>query len=132
LDKRARSENNKETEGDDMDILIHSEGFALDDRKKALIEEKVGRLEHYAPRALRARVTLRLDSAHHNEKQFVAKVLIEIPGNDLAAEKKAGEPLEAIDLLVEKMERQLERRKTERISRRTKGLTEKALAMAML
>lgn len=115
-----------------MDILIHSEGFALDDRKKALIEEKVGRLEHYAPRALRARVTLRLDSAHHNEKQFAAKVLIEIPGNDLAAEKKAGEPLEAIDLLVEKMERQLERRKTERMSRRTKGLTEKALAMAML
>jgi putative sigma-54 modulation protein len=115
-----------------MDILIHSEGFALDDRKKALIEEKVGRLEHYAPRALRARVTVRMNSAHHNDKQFSAKILVEIPGNDLAAEKKAGEPIEAVDLLVEKMERQMERRKTERISRRTKGLTDKALAMAML
>lgn len=115
-----------------MDILIHSEGFNLDERKKELIEEKVGRLEHYAPRALRSRVTLRLDSAHQNDKQFVAKVLIEIPGNDLVAEKKASEPIEAVDLVVEKMERQLERRKTERMSRRVKGATEKALAIAML
>jgi putative sigma-54 modulation protein len=115
-----------------MDILIHAEGFSLDDRKKAMIEEKVARLEHYAPRALRARVTLRMDSAHQNDKQFAAKILMEIPGNDLAAEKKAGEPLEAVDLLVEKMERQLERRKTEHMARRTKGLTEKGMAMAML
>lgn len=109
-----------------MDILIHSEGFSLDDRKKALIEEKVGRIEHYAPRALRARVTVRMDSVHHNDKQFAAKILVEIPGTDLAAEKKAGEPIEAVDLLVEKVERQLERRKTERKARRTKGLVEKA------
>jgi len=115
-----------------MDILVHSEGFALDDRKKALIEEKVGRLEHYAPRALRARVTVRMNSAHQNDKQFSAKVLVEIPGNDLAAEQKAGEPLEAIDLLVEKMERQLEKRKTEHLARRTKGVTEKVIAMAMM
>jgi ribosomal subunit interface protein len=115
-----------------MDILIHSEGFTLDDQKKVLIEEKVGRLENYAPRALRARVTVRLDSAHQNDKQFVAKLLMEIPGNDVVAEKKAGEPIEAIDLLVEKIEHQLQRRKTERIARRTKGLTEKALAAAML
>ncbi len=115
-----------------MDILIHSEGFTLDDRKKALIDEKVGRLENYAPKALRARVTLKMETAHACDKQFAAKILMEIPGNDLAAEKKAAEPLEAVDLLVEKMERQLERRKTEIISRRTKGMTEKAMAMAML
>lgn len=115
-----------------MDILIHSEGFTLDDRKKALIEEKVGRLEHYAPRALRARVTVRMNSAHQNDKQFSAKVLIELSGNDLAAEQKAGEPLEAVDLLVEKMERQLEKRKTEQLARRSKGITEKVMAMSLL
>jgi len=121
----------RKQKGEVMDILIHSEGFTMEDRMKSLIEEKVGRLENYAPRALRSRVTVRLDSKHHNDKQFVAKIMIEIPGNDLVAEKKAGEPIEAVDLLVEKMERQLERRKTERIARRTKGLTEKAIAMMM-
>lgn len=114
-----------------MDIIIHSEGFTVDNETKSLVEEKVGRLENYAPRALRARVTLKLDSAHHNDKQFIAKILMEIPGNDKAAEQKAGEPMEALDLVVEKMERQLERRKTAKISRRTKGLTEKAIAMMM-
>lgn len=115
-----------------MDILTHAEKFTLEARKLALIEEKVARLENYAPRALRARVTVRMDSPHQNDKQFTAKILLEIPGNDLVAEKKAGDPLEAVDLLVEKMERQLERRKTEHLARRTRGvITEKALAMAM-
>jgi putative sigma-54 modulation protein len=115
-----------------MDILTHAEKFTLEARKLALIEEKVARLENYAPRALRARVTVRMDSPHQNDKQFAAKILLEIPGNDLVAEKKAGDPLEAVDLLVEKMERQLERRKTEHLARRTRGvITEKALAMAV-
>jgi ribosomal subunit interface protein len=111
-----------------MDVLIHSEGFTLDSRKKALIGEKVGRLEHYAPHALRARVTLRLDSAHHNDQQFAAHILVEIPGNDVAAKEKAGEPLEAIDLLVEKMERQLQRRKT--VKHRTRAASRGLRGMA--
>jgi ribosomal subunit interface protein len=116
-----------------MDILTHAEKFTLEARKLALIEEKVARLaSNYAPRALRARVTVRMDSPHQNDKQFTAKILLEIPGNDLVAEKKASEPLEAVDLLVEKMERQLRRRKTEHLARRTRGvITEKALAMAV-
>lgn len=114
-----------------MDILTHAERFTLDEAKMALIEEKVGRLEHYAPRALRARVTVRMDSPHQNDKQFTAKILLEIPGNDLAAEKKAGEPLEAIDLLVEKMERQLERRKTEHLARRTRTPREREAVLAV-
>lgn len=105
-----------------MDILIHSEGFTLDDRKRELIAEKVSRLHQYMQRALRARVTLRMDSPHPSDKQFVAKLLMEVPGNDMVAEQKAADPLTGIDLLVEKMEHQLQRRKTERISRRTKGV----------
>lgn len=114
-----------------MDIIIHSEGFTIDNETKSLMEEKVGRLENYAPRALRARVTLKLNSAHPSDKQFIAKVLMEIPGNDKVAQQKASEPMEALDLVVEKVERQLERRKTAKMSRRTKGLSEKAIAMMM-
>jgi ribosome-associated translation inhibitor RaiA len=56
---------------------------------------------------------------------------MEVPGNDMAAEQKAGEPLEAIDLLVEKMERQLRKRKTERIAKRTKGSVKEAIALTI-
>ncbi|MCP5488069.1 MAG: ribosome-associated translation inhibitor RaiA [Verrucomicrobia bacterium] len=113
-----------------MDILIHAEKFTLEDRKRDLILEKVGKLQQYMQRALRARVTLRMDSAHASEKQFVAKLLMEVPGQDMAAEQKASEPLEAVDLLVEKMERQLRKRKTERISKRTKGVDKEAIAFS--
>ena len=104
-----------------MDILVHAEGFRMDDRLKDAVEEKVGRLEHFGPRIVRARVTVRRASAHASAKQFVARVLMEIPGRDLSAEQKAGEPLEAVDLLVEKMEQQLRKRKTSQLSKRTRA-----------
>ncbi len=105
-----------------MDILIHSEGFTLEDAKRELIVDKIAKLQQYFQRAIRARVTVRMDSPHPSDSQFVAKVLMEVPGQDMAAEKKAAAPLEAVDLLCEKIERQLRKRKTERISRRTKGV----------
>ena len=46
-----------------MDILIHADGLTLTEQLKAAVEEKIGRVEQYAPRALRARVVLRRQSA---------------------------------------------------------------------
>ncbi len=101
-----------------MDILVHTEGFHLDDHLKAMVGEKIGRLEHFGPRILRARVSIRRVSAHASTKQFAARVLMEMPGRDLSAEQKAGEPIEAVDLLVEKMEQQLRKRKTVKLAKR--------------
>jgi ribosomal subunit interface protein len=101
-----------------MDILIHAEGFRLSEMLQSAAEEKVGRLDSLAPRALRARVTLRKESAHPSKKQFHARVLFEVPGNDIAAEKYAEGPLEALDLLCEKIEQRLRKRKTAKLARR--------------
>ncbi len=104
-----------------MDILVHAEGFHLDDRLKQAVEDKVGRLEHFGTRVVRARVTVRRASAHASTKQFAARALMEIPGRDLSAEQFASEPLEAVDLLVEKMEQQLRKRKTAKLAKRTRS-----------
>jgi putative sigma-54 modulation protein len=82
------------------------------------VEEKIGRVEQYAPRALRARVRLRKASAHANRAQYVVRVLIELPGQDMSAEQIGPEPLMALDIVAEKIERRLRKRKTERLSRR--------------
>lgn len=113
-----------------MDILVHAEGFRLTEDLKGKVIEKVARLEHYAPRALRARVTLKRASAHPSPRQFEASVRIEVPGNDVSAMQKASQPLEAVDLLVEKVEHQLMRRKTAKIARRER-LPEWRLAAAI-
>lgn len=104
-----------------MDILVHAEGFRLGDDLKDAVEHKVGRLVQFAPRALRARVTLRRASAHPSARQFEAGVLMEVPGRDVSAVQKASQPLEAVDLLVEKLEQRLRKRKTAKLARRERA-----------
>ena len=101
-----------------MDILIHTDGLTLTNDLENAVMEKIGRVEQYAPRALRARVRIRKASAHANQGQFVVRVLVELPGRDLSAEQIGPEPMLALDILAEKIERRLRRRKTRRLASR--------------
>ena len=101
-----------------MDILIHTDGLTLTDSLYEAVEEKIGRVEQYAPRAVRARVRIRKSSAHANQAQYVVRVLVEIPGADLSAEQIGLEPMLALDIAADKIERRLRKRKTERLARR--------------
>lgn len=101
-----------------MDILIHTDGVSLTSRLHTAIEEKIGRVEQYAPRALRARVRVRKTSAHAGENQFVVRVLIELPGQDMSAEQIGPSPMSALDIVSEKIESRLRKIKTVRLSRR--------------
>ena len=53
-----------------MDILIQADGVTLTEAIKDAIDEKIGRVEQYAPRAVRARVRLRKVSAHPSPRQY--------------------------------------------------------------
>jgi putative sigma-54 modulation protein len=101
-----------------MDILIHTDGVNLTARLEEAIDEKIGRVEQYAPRALRARVRMRKVSAHPSPRQFVVRVIVELPGTDMTAEEKGPDVISALDVVAEKIERRLRKRKTERLSRR--------------
>jgi ribosomal subunit interface protein len=104
-----------------MDILIQADGVELTGALQTAVEEKVGRLEQLAPRALRARVRLRKVSAHQSPRQFVVRVLCEIPGDDLSAEESAGDIVSALDVVAGKIERRLRKLKTKRLARREAG-----------
>jgi len=104
-----------------MDILIHTDGLTLTESLYAAIDTKIGRIEQFAPRALRARVRIRKASTHANQAQYVVRVLIEIPGADLSAEQIGPEPLLALDIAADKIERRLRKRKTERLAHRNRG-----------
>jgi putative sigma-54 modulation protein len=101
-----------------MDILIQADGVTLTEPLRSAVEEKIGRVEQYAPRAIRARVRLRKVTARANQAQYLVRVLVELPGRDLSAEQIGPEPLLALDILAEKIERRLRKRKTERLARR--------------
>jgi putative sigma-54 modulation protein len=105
-----------------MDLMVHTDGVVLTARLEEAVDEKIGRLEQYAPRALRARVRFRRASAHAGESQFVVRVLIELPGQDISAQQIGPDPMSALDIVSEKLESRLRKRKTERLSRRHRGL----------
>jgi ribosomal subunit interface protein len=103
-----------------MDVLVHADGLPLTEALRSAAEEKIGRIEQYAPRALRARVRIRRSTARHNSAQYVVRVLVEVPGRDLSVEQIGPEPLLALDIAADKIERRLRKRKTARLARRTK------------
>lgn len=103
-----------------MDILIRTDGVELTDKLHEAVTRKIGRVRQYAPRALRARVQLHKVCPNRSARQFRARVHYEIPGNDLFAEHTAHEPVAAIDLVAEKIEGRLRRRKTARLARRVR------------
>ncbi|NQU09966.1 ribosome-associated translation inhibitor RaiA [bacterium] len=101
-----------------MKILIQATGVTVTPSLREAIEEKIGRTAQYAPRALRARVHLRKTSAHASPRQYVVRVLCELPGHDLSAEQSGAAPLAALDVVAEKIERRLRKLKTERLAKR--------------
>jgi putative sigma-54 modulation protein len=103
-----------------MHILIRTDDVELTEELHEAVIWKIGRARRYAPRALRARVQLHKVCSNRSARQFRARVHFEIPGNDLFAEHSAHEPVAAIDLVAEKIEGRLRRRKTARLARRVR------------
>ena len=103
-----------------INILIRAEGVELTDKLREAVNQKIGRVRQYAPRALRARVHLHKVRSNASAHQFKARVLYELPGNDLIAEHTAHDPVAALDLVAEKIERRLRKRKTARLAARVR------------
>ncbi|HWQ92440.1 MAG TPA: HPF/RaiA family ribosome-associated protein [Clostridia bacterium] len=99
-----------------MDVLIRTVGMDLTDDLKKKVLMKMGRVRQYAPGAFRARV--QLQKTRPNE--FRAHVLYELKGNDVSAEHRATDPLEAVTAVAEKIRRRLRRRKTARLAGRVR------------
>ncbi|HXI83461.1 MAG TPA: ribosome-associated translation inhibitor RaiA [Verrucomicrobiae bacterium] len=108
-----------------MDILVQADGVTLSEVIKDAIDEKIGRVELYAPRAVRARVRLRKVSAHPSPRQFTVRVLVEIPGADLSAEESSADVIGALEVVAGKIERRLRKRKTDRLAKRVRGTRRK-------
>jgi len=108
-----------------MDILIQADGVTLTEAIKDAVDEKISRVELYAPRAVRARVRLRKISAHPSPRQYAVRVLVEIPGADLSAEESSADVIGALEVVAGKIERRLRKRKTERLAKRERGARRK-------
>jgi len=98
-------------------LILRGIHLWLTDAMRASIEEKAERLFRHEPRMLRLRIDLDVQPRGRT-RWFVGKGEIELWGPNLVASVTTDDAYKSVDLLIDKLDRQLRKRATARNSRR--------------
>jgi putative sigma-54 modulation protein len=111
-------------------VLIQGDDLTITPDLKDYVEKKVSRLEHYLPSINEARVELAEEkSARSPSDREVAQLTVMARGVVLRAEERKEDIFAAVDAVLDKMQRQIERYKGKRRRQRV-GAGVEALAAA--
>lgn len=103
-------------------VTIYSHDFDLSPRLKNTIENKVGRLDRFLPNITEARVDLTIErSARSAEDRKVAQLTLRSRGAILRAEERTSDMRTSVEVVVEKIQRQIERYKAKHYRGRGNG-----------
>ena len=100
------------------DLIVSGIHLELTPSLKFFVREKVERLFRHAERIVRIRVELEYDSKEDIANRFKAKGHIGIHGPDMNASVASDECHKAVGLLMDKLDRMLERRASMRTEKR--------------
>ncbi|PZN06779.1 MAG: ribosome-associated translation inhibitor RaiA [Bacillota bacterium] len=109
-----------------MNISIYGKNVDVTDALKEYARKKVGKVAKYFDEPLQAKVTLSVERDRH-----IVEVTIPLPSSDLLlrAEEESDDMYASIDLVVDKLERQIRKYKT-RINRKVRRPEGAAVAAA--
>ncbi len=93
-----------------MDIKIQSLKFDASKQLVEFVEKKMSRLERFAERPTGVDVVLRLEKDSEKGNK-VASVALHVPGGDIVTEQHAKTFEEAVDMALDAIKRQIEKRK---------------------
>lgn len=115
-----------------QEVIVSGIHLDLTPSLKAFVQEKAERLFRHQERIIRVRVELECDSKQSVAQRFTAKGHIEIYGPDMNASVSSDECHKATSMLIDKLDRMLERRahmvKAKRQHVRVADLEEAAVA----
>lgn len=112
-----------------VSVTIHGRDVEIKPRLQEYVEKKVGKLDRYLAVISEARLDLtELKSARSASDRFVAQLTIPLKGSVLRAEERHNDLFAAVDAVLEKMNRQIERYKGKhwRVRGNGQGLSEAA------
>lgn len=89
-----------------MKMQVRGRNVNVTDALKDYVEKRLGKLDRYLENAIDAQVTLSVERGFHR-----IEVTIPLNGMFLRGEESTGDMYASIDLVVEKLERQIERYK---------------------
>jgi len=105
------------------ELIVSGIHLELTPSLKTFVQEKTERLFRHAERIVRIRVDLECDSKVDVSRRFKAKAIVAIHGPDLNAVVESDECHKAVSLLVDKLDRMLNRRHHLYKAKRHEGVT---------
>jgi len=114
-----------------MQLSITGRNVEITDYTRSYLEKKLKRVERHLPGLSEAHVELATESTKGAEQRNVAQVTLRAGGKILRGEERAADLFSAIDIVMEKVVRQVDRFKEKRTERsRKKSLRENTQAIA--
>ncbi len=104
-----------------MDVQIYTRNLELTDRLRDYVEGKAEKFNRYLPTIEAVRVDLYTANARDTSRRMVAQMTIHVPRAILRAEERSGDIFAAVDAMMDKMYRQIDRYKGRRQDRRAPG-----------
>ena len=103
-------------------VQIHAHDMSVPQPLRDYVEKKVGRLDHFLPAITEARVDLsEAKSARSAADRQVAQLTVRTRGVVLRVEERKDDIFAAVDAVLDKMQRQIERFKGKRAAARHNG-----------
>ncbi len=101
-----------------MQIIISAKNFRLTTALEDYVNEKFSKLEHFWNRIIKAIVELESDETKKATDRFMVAVTLEVPGPDIGASVRSEDMYAAIDEVVPKLERRLNKIKGKFLNKR--------------
>ena len=114
-----------------MNLTINTHGLKLTQKLQTYVEKKTVRLDRYMPNVMTVNIDLSEQNAKNTNERQVAQITVrDKRGTILRAEERGGDIFASVDVVIDKMYRQISRYKGKRQQRRRKhgGIDEFALA----
>jgi putative sigma-54 modulation protein len=94
-----------------MNVIVSGKNLEVSEGLKEYVEKKIGRLERYLPALTDARVEFALEKTKSIDQREVVQVTLRTNGTILRGEERASDFGSAVDIVMEKLEKQIERYK---------------------
>lgn len=91
-------------------IVVTGVHMDLTDALKETVCAKVERLLRHNPRIIRVHVELVYNRSRDHSREFAAQIRLELPGPDIVVREESEDLYKSIDILIDKVDRQLRRR----------------------
>jgi putative sigma-54 modulation protein len=98
-------------------LIVQGKNIQVTDRLREYVETKVNRLDRFLPTLTDARMELASEQTRRHGDRQVAQLTIHSKGMMLRAEERSGDIFTSVDMVLDKMKRQIDRYKSKRRGR---------------